>query len=136
MLDGSASFDPENDLNPDNPYLWKQTAGTVVTLSAPGAINPTFTAPPVPDNSSETLVFELTVTDSGQLQATDTVEILVEGAVIEPEPDPEPQPQPEPDEDDCHKHRHRDRCQDRDDDDGRDCDEDRDRDRDDDDDRD
>ncbi len=58
----------------------RQAAGPAVTLSAPGAINPTFTAPPVADGSSETLVFELTVTDSGPLQATDAIEIQVNGA--------------------------------------------------------
>jgi K319L-like, PKD domain len=80
MLNASGSYDPDNDINPDNAYTWKQTAGAPVTLSAPGAINPAFTAPPVADGSSETLIFELTVTDSGLLQATDTCEILVKGS--------------------------------------------------------
>ncbi len=69
----------------------RQVAGAAVTLSAPGAINPTFTAPPVADGSSETLVFELTVTDSGPLQATDAIEIQVNGATpppVDPPVDP------------------------------------------------
>jgi K319L-like, PKD domain len=88
VLDGSGSYDPENDLNPDNAYIWRQTAGTSVTLSAPGAIYPAFTAPGVAAGESETLVFELTVTDSGLLQATDTCEIRVNGATLPPVVDP------------------------------------------------
>ena len=88
ILDASGSYDPDNDINPDNAYTWKQTAGTAVTLSAPGAIYPAFTAPAVADGSSETLVFELTVTDSGLLQATDICEILVNGATPPPAEDP------------------------------------------------
>jgi hypothetical protein len=79
-LDGSGSSDPDGNLNPDNAYTWKQTAGPAVTLSAPGAISPAFNAPAVADGGGETLVFELTVTDSGLMQATDIVEIVVDGA--------------------------------------------------------
>ena len=103
MLDGSGSYDPDNDLNPDNACVWKQTAGPAVTLSAPGAIDPTFMAPAVADGSSETLVFELTITDSGQLQATDIVEIVVNGAtppVVEP-------PDTDRDHDDRDRYRYR-----------------------------
>ena len=140
MLDGSDSFDPDGDLNPDNAYTWKQTSGPAVTLSAPGAINPVFTAPPVADGDSETLVFELTVTDSGLMQATDTIEVLVNGAtppVVEP-PAVEPPPVVEPtvvvpDDDDRdryrrHKYRdhdyHDDEDEDEDDEDDEDEDED------------
>jgi hypothetical protein len=87
MLDGSGSHDPDNDIDPENGYTWKQTAGTSVTLSSPSAINPVFTAPALPAGSSETLVFELTVTDNGLLKATDTCAIQVDGAtppVVEP----------------------------------------------------
>lgn len=72
-LDGSDSDDPDGDTLS---YDWTQTAGPVVTLSNVSAISPTFTAPPV---SQDTLLtFELAVTDSGGLTASDEVSVVVE----------------------------------------------------------
>jgi hypothetical protein len=73
-LDGSGSFDPDNDL--PLTYLWAQTAGPLVTLNDPAAVSPTFTAP----GDSAVLTFTLTVTDSlGLADATpDEVVITVE----------------------------------------------------------
>jgi hypothetical protein len=68
ILDGSASYDPEG---PIASYLWTQTGGTSVTLSDTSAIQPTFTVPDV-DEDGESLSFQLTVTDNGGLQSTDT----------------------------------------------------------------
>jgi hypothetical protein len=67
-LNGSSSGDPDGfALN----YEWVQTSGSSVALSNPLAAQPTFAAPDVgPDG--ETLTFQLTVTDSGGLQARDT----------------------------------------------------------------
>lgn len=72
-LDGSASSDPDDGIAS---YLWKQTAGTSVTLSDPTSPTPQFTAPHV-GMSGEALTFQLTVTDSGGLSDTDTVIINV-----------------------------------------------------------
>jgi len=67
-LNGEGSSDPDGfSLS----YEWSQISGTSVALSNPYAAKPTFLAPGVgPDG--ETLVFQLTVTDSGGLQARDS----------------------------------------------------------------
>ena len=72
-LDGSNSFDPDDGIKS---YLWKQILGPSVSLSDPEAVQPTFLAPNVePDGVSFT--FELTVTDYGSLQASDTAIVNV-----------------------------------------------------------
>jgi hypothetical protein len=72
-LDGSNSFDPDDGIES---YLWKQISGPSVTLSDPEAVQPTFLTPDVgPDGVSFT--FELTVTDVGGLQASDTAIVNV-----------------------------------------------------------
>ena len=67
-LNGSNSGDPEGlAIN----YEWVQTSGSPVALSSSFAAQPTFMAPNAgPDG--ETLMFQLTVTDSGGLQARDS----------------------------------------------------------------
>jgi len=67
-LNGAGSSDPDGfALN----YEWSQTSGTSVALGNPYAVQPTFLSPSVgPDG--ETLAFQLTVTDSGGLQARDS----------------------------------------------------------------
>ena len=72
-LDGSASSDPEGIISS---YLWAQTAGPAVTLSDPSALQPSFSAPTVGPGGGS-LTFNLTVTDSGGLQASDTVNVNV-----------------------------------------------------------
>ena len=57
-------------------YAWTQQSGIPVTLSDPSAAKPTFTAPVVSTNG-DTLVFQLTVTDSGQLFSTATTRVTV-----------------------------------------------------------
>jgi len=72
-LDGSNSFDPDDGIES---YHWKQVEGPSVSLSDPAAVQPTFLAPDVgPDGVSFT--FELTVTDVGGLQASDTTIVNV-----------------------------------------------------------
>jgi hypothetical protein len=72
-LDGSNSFDPDDGIES---YLWKQVKGPAVSLSDPKAVQPTFSSPDVgPDGLSFT--FELTVTDVGGLQASDTTIVNV-----------------------------------------------------------
>jgi hypothetical protein len=72
-LDGTASFDPDDDTLT---YAWTQTQGTLVSLSDPTSAQPTFRAPLV-NAVGETLTFRLEV-DDGRAQAMDTVEVRVE----------------------------------------------------------
>jgi hypothetical protein len=67
-LDASSSSDLDDGIAS---YLWTQTAGTSVTLSDTTAVQPTFIAPNV-DEEGEALSFQLTVTDNGGLQDSDT----------------------------------------------------------------
>lgn len=69
-LNGTGSSDPEGGALT---YAWAQLSGTAVQLSDPSASSPSFTAP----GEVGTLVFQLTVTDSGQVSDTDTVTITV-----------------------------------------------------------
>ncbi len=72
-LDGSGSSDPDGTITS---YTWTQTGGTSVVLSDPNSPAPTFTAPDV-GPSGATLTFQLTVTDDGGLQSTDTCTVNV-----------------------------------------------------------
>jgi len=74
-LDGSNSSDPDDGIES---YRWKQVAGPSVTLSNPQAAKPTFLAPNVSEDG-KSLTFELTVTDTGGLKATDTTTVNVTG---------------------------------------------------------
>ncbi len=67
-LNGSGSGDPEGLALQ---YEWVQTSGTTVVLSNRFAAQPTFIAPNV-GPEGVTLMFQLTVTDSGGLQARDS----------------------------------------------------------------
>jgi hypothetical protein len=77
-LDGSNSSDPDNDISS---YQWNQTGGLSVSLSNSSAARPTFTAPNV-GSGGESLTFQLTVTDSGGLQSTDTCIVNVSTPVL------------------------------------------------------
>jgi len=74
-LDGSGSTTPIGTITS---RLWTQVAGTgtPATLSDNTAVKPTFTAPTVP-RIGATLRFQLTVTDSRSLTASDNVDIIV-----------------------------------------------------------
>jgi uncharacterized protein YndB with AHSA1/START domain len=85
-LDASNSSDPDDGIAS---YLWNQTAGTPVTLSSATAVQPTFTAPDV-GPSGESLTFQLTVTDSGGLQATDVCTVTISSVNLPPVADAGP----------------------------------------------
>ncbi|NVK23373.1 MAG: DUF1566 domain-containing protein [Gammaproteobacteria bacterium] len=75
-LDGTGSSDAEStNLN----FNWTQTSGSIVTLSLSDQAVVTFVAP----NSSETLSFELTVTDEEGSSSDDTVNVIVKAAITE-----------------------------------------------------
>jgi len=78
VLDGTASSDadPADTLT----YSWQQIAGATVTLDDSAAGQPEFTSPDVATGVTETLTFELTVTD-GTDTATDTVDVRVTEAL-------------------------------------------------------
>ncbi|MCU1235581.1 MAG: OmpA/MotB domain protein [Candidatus Solibacter sp.] len=66
-LDGSGSYDPEND---PITYQWTQIGGASVTLSSPTSAKTTFTAA-----AGQTYIFKLTVTDSGGLSSSATTRV-------------------------------------------------------------
>lgn len=71
-LDANASSDSDGTVSS---YQWSQTAGTAVALSASDVAMPTFTTPAL--NASETLTFQVTVTDNDGATNTSTVNIEV-----------------------------------------------------------
>lgn len=77
-LNGSGSTDSDGTIAG---YLWEQTAGPTVSFT-PDIAHPTFTAPDV--DSTETLEFQLTVTDDDGATAMDTVTVTVTVMVIPP----------------------------------------------------
>ena len=74
-LNGSNSHDPDDGIKS---YQWRQVAGPVVTLSDPTVVKPNFTGPDVGADGAS-LTFELTVTDFGDLQSSDTTIVNVTG---------------------------------------------------------
>ena len=74
-LDGSISIDLDDGITS---YLWEQTGGTSIALSNTTAVQPTFTAPDV-GPSGESLTFQLTVSDNGGLQSTDSCIVNITG---------------------------------------------------------
>ena len=70
-LNGSASSDTEGAIS----HSWTQSAGSTVTLTNANAVNASFTAPAVLNDTA--LTFTLTVTDTLNQSVTDTVQITV-----------------------------------------------------------
>jgi hypothetical protein len=68
VLSGSDSRDRDGTIVS---FTWTQTGGATVSLSDPSSEEPTFTAPGV-GQSGASLLFQLTVTDDGDLQSSDT----------------------------------------------------------------
>ena len=73
-LDGSASSDPGSETIT---YLWTQIRGTLVTLSDPTAVQPTFAAEGAFTSVGSSPIFRLTVTNTSGLKNTDSVCINV-----------------------------------------------------------
>lgn len=78
-LDASGSSDSDGSISS---YQWTQTGGTAAALSASNVAMPTFTAPTL--SASETLTFQVTVTDNDGATNTATVNILVNHINIPP----------------------------------------------------
>jgi hypothetical protein len=78
-LDGSGSTTPSGAITS---YLWTQVNGTPVTLSDNTAVKPTFTAPTVTAVGA-VLRFQLTVTDSRSMTASDNVDITVKWGFLD-----------------------------------------------------
>ena len=74
-LDGSASYDPENQ---PLSYQWTQTSGEDVTLDSATGEMASFMSPVVANNEIKVLVFELRVYDDNGREAFDTVIITVD----------------------------------------------------------
>jgi hypothetical protein len=81
-LDGSQSTDPNDAVVT---HEWTQISGPPVVLSDENAIKPTFVAGPITEDT--TVVFQLTVYDSGSLSDSDTVDITIKENGIHDLPD-------------------------------------------------
>jgi len=81
-LDASQSSDPNDAIAA---YRWTQISGPALTLSSEDAVDPTFVAAPVTEDT--TVVFEVTVFDTGGLSDSDTVEITINENGIQDLPD-------------------------------------------------
>ncbi|MDQ4102137.1 MAG: PKD domain-containing protein [Thermoproteota archaeon] len=72
-LDGRTSSDSDGTIQS---YSWIQISGTNVTIIGANTATPSFTAPSV-NSASETLTFELKVTDNGGATSADRINIVV-----------------------------------------------------------
>ena len=74
-LDGSNSFDPEN-----QPlyYMWTQTSGESMIIDSTGEAKASFLSPTVANNEIKILVFELRVYDDYGREAFDTLVVTVD----------------------------------------------------------
>jgi len=81
-LDASQSSDPNDAIIT---YEWTQISGSQVRLSDENAVKPTFVASPITEDT--TVVFQLTVYDSGGLSDSATIEIIIKENGIHELPD-------------------------------------------------
>lgn len=78
QLDGSRSYDPDNG-DFIAAYQWRQVSGPDAILSNTTVANPTFVAPAA-GSGGQSLLFELTVTDSGGLKHSDSTVVNIVSA--------------------------------------------------------
>ena len=81
-LDGSGSYDPENQ---PLKYSWAQLSGESVSLNNVNSVTPSFTSPTVKNGEIKVLEFELTVSDDNGRVDSDTVVITVDPINAPPE---------------------------------------------------
>jgi hypothetical protein len=81
-LDASLSSDPNDAVAT---YSWSQITGPQVALSDENSVKPTFVAAPITENT--TLVFQVTVYDTGGSSDSDTVEVTINENGIQDFPD-------------------------------------------------
>ncbi len=74
-LDGSNSFDPENQ---SLSYMWTQTSGESIVIGSSSSEKASFMSPTVANNEIKVLVFELRVYDDNGREGFDTVVITVD----------------------------------------------------------
>jgi hypothetical protein len=74
-LNGSGSVDHDGYIVS---FMWSQLSGTPVTLKNPATVKPVFTART--NSNSETLVFQLVVTDNGGLKSSSECTVKVSRA--------------------------------------------------------
>jgi len=77
MLDATFSYDPANAIAK---YQWTQLSGPTVALDNDNSITPQFTAPEV-DKTGAYVVFQLTVFNTNNHSAQDTVSVFVQNQV-------------------------------------------------------
>jgi len=85
-LDASNSFDQDDGIYS---YQWSQISGTAVNLNISNPVKATFVAPNL-DQQSESLKFQLTVTDTGGLQSQDICIVNVSRINVPPSADAGP----------------------------------------------
>lgn len=78
-LDGSTSSDADGSISS---YLWEQLSGTTAVISNANTAIASFTAPAVADNTTDELIFRLTVTDNDGLSDTATLSIFDQDVLV------------------------------------------------------
>ena len=92
-LDGTGNYDRDPEISLT--YSWTQLLGTSVALANANTAQPTFTAPPQPPGSEQTLRFSLTVDDGYGGTRTHSVDVTVM-SLPTPTPTSTPTPTPTP----------------------------------------
>ena len=78
-LDGTSSSDVDGVINS---YLWEQLSGNSATLNNATTDTASFTAPAVASNTTDELVFRLTVTDNDGLTDSSLISIFVQDVLV------------------------------------------------------